>query len=145
MSRANLAVTACNFMSLQDQIRAKKQAELEHSIETVLRPGEAAFIEFFTDPHNCVAYAPSQLMHYHLQTHKPDLADDPTRPSQTLTLGFPTGDLIITGNRLQLITAALKQGILDTVRVISPRYAELDPRHPFVAKIEIRTIPSSTH
>lgn len=127
-------------MSLQDQIRAKKQAEQEQSMTTAIRPGEAAFIEFFTTPHNCVAYAPSQLMHYHLQTHKPDLADDPTRPSQTLTLGFPAVDLIITGNRLQLITAALKQGVLDTVRVISPRHAELEPRLPFVAKIEIKAV-----
>src|SRR5450759_2491020 len=105
---------------LKKLVEERKQAaaaagELD-AITKTTRPGEAAFIEFHLSPDNCVGYAASQLMHYQLLTRKPDLADDPTKPIQTLTLGLQTVDLVITGNRLNLITAALVQGTLAAVR-----------------------------
>ena len=129
---------------LKKLVEERKQAaaaagELDAMTKTT-RPGEAAFIEFHLSPDNCVGYAASQLMHYQLVTRKPDLADDPTKPMQTLTLGLQTADLVITGNRLNLITAALVEGTLAAVRAVPSRYAELNPRQPFVAKIEIKPI-----
>ena len=130
--------------TLKQAIEERKQAaaaagELD-AITKTIRPGEAAFIEFHLGPDNCVGYAASQLMHYQLVTRKPDLADDPTKPMQTLTLGLQTVDLVITGNRLNLITAALIEGTLAAVRAIPSRYAELHPKQPFIAKIEIKAL-----
>ena len=129
---------------LKKLVEERKQAaaaagELD-AITKTIRPGEAAFIEFHLGPDNCVGYAASQLMHYQLVTRKPDLADDPTKPMQTLTLGLQTVDLVITGNRLNLITAALVEGTLAAVRAVPSRYAELNPRQPFVAKIETKAL-----
>jgi hypothetical protein len=130
--------------TLSKAIEERKQAaaaagELDAMTKTN-RPGEAAFIEFLLSPDNCVGYAASQLMHYQLVTRKPDLADDPTKPMQTLTLGLQTVDLVITGNRLNLITAALVEGTLAAVRAIPSRYAELHPKQPFIAKIETKAL-----
>jgi hypothetical protein len=102
---------------------------------TVVRSGEAAFIEFHLSPDNCVGYAASQLMHFQLLTRKPDLADDPTKPAQTLTIGLQTVDLVITGNRLNLITEALASSTLKAVRAIPSRYAELNLKQPYIDKI----------
>ena len=115
-------------------------AGVEEAMSKSDKPGEAAFIEFHVSPDNCVGYAASQLMHYQLVTRKPDLADDPTKPMQTLTLGLQTADLVVTGNRLNLITAALVEGTLAAVRAVPSRYAELNARQPFVAKIETKAL-----
>jgi hypothetical protein len=130
--------------TLAKALEERKQAaavagELDAMTKTI-RPGEAAFIEFHLSPDNCVGYAASQLMHYQLVTRKPDLADDPTKPMQTLTLGLQTADLVITGNRLNLITAALTEGTLAAVRAIPSRYAELHPKQPYIAKIEPKAL-----
>ena len=131
---------------LKKLVEERKQAaaaagELDAMTKTI-RPGEAAFIEFHLSPDNCVGYAASQLMHYQLVTRKPDLADDPTKPMQTLTLGLQTADLVIIGNRLNLITDALVEGTLAAVRAVPSRYAELNARQPFVARIEIKALKS---
>ena len=130
--------------TLAKALEERKQAEAASreldAMTKTTRPGEAAFIEFHLSPDNCVGYAASQLMHYQLVTCKPDLADDPTKPMQTLTLGLQTVDLVITGNRLNLITAALVEGTLAAVRAVPSRYAELNARQPFVAKIEPKAL-----
>jgi hypothetical protein len=130
--------------TLRQQIDERKQSTAvtgeQDALTKSTRGGEAAFIEFHLSPDNCVGYAAHQLMHYQLITRKPDLADDPTKPMQTLTLGFATADLVISGNRLHLITAALVANELTAVRAIPSRYAELNPRQPFVAKIEIKDL-----
>jgi len=130
--------------TLKQAIEERKQAaaaagELD-AITKTIRPGEAAFIEFHLGPDNCVGYAASQLMHFQLVTRKPDLADDPTKPAQTLTIGLQTVDLVITGNRLNLITEALGSATLKAVRAIPSRYAELNPKRPYIAKIEINEL-----
>jgi hypothetical protein len=79
-------------------------------------------------------------MHYQLLTHKPDLADDPTKPAQTLTIGLQTVDLVITGHRLHLVTAALVKNELAVLRAIPDRYAELSPKQPYIAKIEVKAL-----
>ena len=115
---------------------AKPAAGVEDAMTCTLRPGEAAFIEFHISPGNCLGYATHQLMQFQLITHKPDLADDPTKPAQTLTLGLQTVDLVITGNRLHLITEALRKNELAAVRACpGGRYAELNLKQPYIDKI----------
>jgi hypothetical protein len=139
---AAAAANALNPVAPNQPTVAKPEASVEHAMTTSIRPGEAAFIEFHCSSQECLGYAASQLMHYQLLTHKPDLADDPTKPTQTLTLGVQTLDLVITGNRLNLITAALIAGKLTAVRAIPSRYAELSSHQPFVAKIEPKALKS---
>jgi hypothetical protein len=116
---------------------AKPVAGAEDAMTCTLRPGEAAFIEFHISPGNCLGYAAHQLMQFQLITHKPDLADDPTKPTQTLTLGLQTVDLVITGDRLHLITAALRKNELAALRACpGGRYAELNLKQPYIDKIE---------
>ena len=118
-----------------NQPAAKPVAGAEESM-SVVRSGEAAFIEFHISPGNCLGYAAHQLMHYQLITHKPDLADDPTKPTQTLTLGLQTVDLVITGDRLHLVTAALRKNELAALRACpGGRYAELNLKQPYIDKI----------
>lgn len=130
-------------MSLKDEL-LKKQLDAKPGDDACMvvtsRPGEVAFMEFYLSPHNCCAYAPSQLLHYQLYSKKPDVGDDPTKPAQTLRLGFATVDVVITGNRLQLVTAALKEGTLAVLRTMPERYSELKRNLPFVASIDIKRV-----
>ena len=118
----------------------KSVAGVEEAMSKSDKPGEAAFIEFHVSPDNCLGYATHQLMHYQLFTHKPDLADDPTKPAQTLTLGLQTVDLVITGNRLHLVTEALRKNMLTVLRAVPGRYAELNLKQPYIAKITLKEL-----
>lgn len=113
----------------------KPVAGVEEAMSKSDKPGEAAFIEFHVSPGNCLGYAAHQLMQFQLITHKPDLADDPTKPAQTLTLGLQTVDLVITGNRLHLVTEALRKNVLAALRATPGRYAELNLKQPYIDKI----------
>ena len=84
---------------LREQLAQKNEARPEVCIED----GDGAFIEFLPSPHLRVGYGTSQLLHYQLATRQPDLADDPTKQPQLLTLGFATADVIISGQRLEVV------------------------------------------
>lgn len=152
--------TACDFMALKDDIQSK-QTELaatkpkaapthptppklalgaDEAMSTANRPGEAAFVLFHLRPDKCVGFPTYQLTRLELLSHQPDIADDPTRPAQTLTIGVPGADFVIMGNRLELIVEALAESRLKTVRAIPARYAELNPKQPYIAKIEVKAI-----
>jgi hypothetical protein len=60
--------------------------------------------------------------------------------TQTLTLSFPTDDVVLTGKRLEDICSLLGKNDLACVRALSERFSELRPTSPFVAKIEIRPV-----
>ena len=105
---------------------------------------DSVFIEFVPTPHLRVGYATGQLLHYQLTTRQPDLADDPTRPPQILTLGFATADVIVSGHRLELVCEKISKGKLVRLRTLSERYAELGlTNRPFVSRIEI--LPVKDH
>ena len=88
-----------------------------------------------------VGYGTGQLLHYHLTTRLPDLADDPTQPPQTLVLGFATADVVVSGQRLELVCQKIGDGKLVRVRALAERYAALTHlSRPFVSKIEIQPI-----
>ena len=123
--------------TLREQLAQKNDASPEHCIED----GNGAFIEFLPSPHLRVGYGTSQLLHYQLATKQPDLADDPTKQPQLLTLGFATADVIISGQRLELVCDKLGDGRLVRVRALAERYANLVPTtRPFIGRIEIQPI-----
>jgi len=122
---------------IREQLAQKAEARPEVCIED----GDGAFIEFLPSPHLRVGYGTSQLLHYQLATRQPDLADDPTKQPQLLTLGFATADVIISGQRLELVCQKIGDGRLVRVRALAERYAALvGTARPFVSKIEIQPI-----
>ena len=122
---------------LREQLAQKNDERPEHCIED----GNGVFIEFLPSPHLRVGYGTSQLLHYQLATKQPDLADDPTKQPQLLTLGFATADVIISGQRLELVCQKIGFGKLGLVRALAERYANLVPTtRPFISKIEIQPI-----
>src|SRR5450432_2139533 len=110
------------------------------NLDCCVDDGSSANIDFWPTPLERVGFGTGQLLRYRLTTRKPDLADDPTKMPQTLTLSFPTDDVVITGKRLEEICSLLGKNDLKAVRVLSERFAELRPTSPFVAKIEVRPI-----
>lgn len=144
---ANHAATGFKFLlmqttttpsaTLRDQLAQKILAQSEHCMDD----NDSVFIEFVPTPHLRVGYATSQLLHYQLTTRQPDLADDPTKQPQILTLGFATADVIVSGHRLELVCEKIVQGKLTRLRALSERYAALGlTTRPFVGKIEIKPI-----
>ncbi len=131
--------------SLKDAIEQKRRDNPESEVCVVSATSSqvVAFIEFLPSPHNRLGFGTGQLLHYQLLSRKPDLADDPTKPPQTLTLGFATADVVITGKRLEGITELLVESRLLLVRALSERFAELNPRTPFVTKIEIKPVKTA--
>ena len=108
--------------------------------DTCVDSGPSAFLEFWPTPFERVGFGTGQLLRYRLLTRKPDLADDPTKLPQTLTLSFPTDDVILTGKHLEQVAKLLGKNELSAVRTLAERYAELHPHLPYVAKIEITPI-----
>ena len=102
--------------------------------------GPVVFLAFWPSPLEHVGFSTGQLLRYKLVTRKPDLADDPTKPAQTLTLSFPTDDVVLTGRFLDELCHLIARNELAAVCALSPRYAELNPLKPFVASIEINPI-----
>jgi hypothetical protein len=99
--------------------------------------GPVAFLGFWPTPLEHVGFSTGQLLRFKLVTRKPDLADDPTKPPQTLTLSFPTDDVVITGKYLDEICRLLSKNELASVAALPGRHAELDPLKTFVTKIDI--------
>src|SRR4051812_24563543 len=93
----------------------------ERNSTSCMEDGNGAFIEFLPSPHVRVGYGTGQLLHYHLTTRLPDLADDPTKPPQTLVLGFATADVVVSGQRLELVCQKIGDGKLVRVRALAER------------------------
>ena len=121
--------------NLREELEKQKRNALPPTVREAV--GTPAFIGFWPKPLEHVAFSTGQLLRYKLITRKPDLADDPTRPPQTLTLSFPTDDVVITGQHLDKICELLVKSQLGSVHAHSERFAELNPLSPFVTKIDI--------
>jgi hypothetical protein len=96
-------------------------------------------VEFHLDEHRRRGFHTSQLITYSLDPN-PDTENDNDKPPQMLSLAFSTADVVILGWRLDRIADCLGENNLVAVRVRPKRYAELEPRKPFVASIEIKPI-----
>jgi hypothetical protein len=96
-------------------------------------------IEFHLDEHRRRGFHASQLITYSLDPN-PDAENGKDAPAQKLSLAFSTADVIVLGWRLDRIADYLGENKLAAVRILPKRYAELDPKKPFVASIEIKSV-----
>lgn len=123
--------------SLRQQIAERKKSDDEQCLDQT-NAGQAVLIEFQLSAYQRVGYAAGHLLHYELSTQR-SLAGDATT-GQTLTLGFSTADVVISGLRLESVCDCLAEGRLAALRILPARYAELQPLRPFIAKIEVKPI-----
>ena len=92
-------------------------------------------IEFHTTGEERHGFQASQLLHYRLETE-----ETTGHPPHKLTLGFGTADVILTGWRLDRVTAHVRDGDLLAVRTSTVRYAAFSQNKPQVASIIVTTI-----
>lgn len=123
--------------SLAESLAQKrKEQAAEACVVSATSTQVVAFIEFWPTPHNRLGYGSSQLLHYQLLTRNPGF--DPAEMPQVLTLGFATADVVLFGKRLEAVAELLAEGQLKSVAALPERFAELNPRAPFVAKIDVK-------
>jgi hypothetical protein len=96
-------------------------------------------IDFHRDEHHRRGFHMSQLITYSLDPN-PAAENDQEAPPQMLSLAFSTADVVILGWRLSRLADMLQKNELASVRVLSKRYAELDPKKPFVSSIQIKSV-----
>lgn len=92
-------------------------------------------IEFHTTGEERYGFQASQLLHYRLETE-----ETTGHPPHKLTLGFGTADVILTGWRLDRVTAHVRDGDLLAVRTSTVRYAAFSQNKPQVASIIVNPI-----
>jgi len=97
-------------------------------------------IEFHLDEHRRRGFHASQLITYSLDPNPDAKQEDKDEPPQMLSLVFSTADVVILGWRLDRIADYLGENKLAAVRILPKRYAEVDPKKPFVASIEIKSV-----
>jgi hypothetical protein len=98
-------------------------------------------IEFHLDEHHRRGFHTSQLITYLLDPN-PAAENDKDAPPQMLSLAFSTADVIILGWRLSRLADTLQKNELAVVGVLSKRYADFEPKKPFVSSIEIKSVGS---
>jgi hypothetical protein len=118
--------------------KRKEQQAAEVCVVSATSGQVVAFIEFWPTPHNRLGYGAGQLLHYQLLTRNP--GHDPAEMPQVLTLGFATADVVVSGKRLEAVAELLVEGRLKSLAVLPERFAELNPRAPFVAKIDVKPV-----
>lgn len=92
-------------------------------------------IEFHPTGEERYGFHASQLLHYRLETK-----ETTGQALHNLTLAFGTADVVLTGWRLDRITAHLRDGDLLAVRTCPVRYAELSRAKAHVASIIVTPI-----
>jgi hypothetical protein len=98
-------------------------------------------IEFHLDEHHRRGFHISQLITYSLEPN-PAAENDKDAPPQMLLLAFSTADVVILGWRLSRLADLLRTNELAVVGVLSKRYADFEPKKPFVSSIEIKSVGS---
>ena len=94
-----------------------------------------ACIEFHPTGEVRYGFLASQLLHYRLEMEEID-----GHPPHKLTLGFGTADVILTGWRLDRVTAHVRDGDLLAIRSRPVRYAEFSRAKAHVAGIIVTPI-----
>jgi hypothetical protein len=91
----------------------------------------------FTDGNGRVQGFPyAQMLNYLLEKN-PAEEHGENLPTDRLSIWFSTHDVILTGWRLDALRAWLRAGRVVGVKALEPRYANLEPRKPFVAEIHV--------
>ena len=93
-------------------------------------------VEFHTTGDERYGFHASQLLHYRLETEE----TLPGQPPHKLTLGFGTADVILTGWRLDRVTAHVRDGNLLAVRTSPVRFADLSRAKTHVASITVNPV-----
>lgn len=96
-------------------------------------------IEFHLDEHRRRGFHASQLITYSLDPN-PAAENDKDAPPQILSLAFSTADVVILGWRLSRLADALQKNELAAIGILSKRYADFEPKKPFVSSIEIKPV-----
>jgi hypothetical protein len=97
-------------------------------------------IEFHLDEHRRRGFHTSQLIEYSLDPNPGAEEAGKDTPPQKLTLAFSTADVVILGWRLSRLANLLQENKLAAINILPKRYAELDPKKPFVSSIEIKPV-----
>jgi hypothetical protein len=106
-----------------------------------------ACVVFHPSPDKCFGFAFSQLMQFELSTgHVPGVvagALPPPDAPQTLTIGFASADVVVTGQRLLHLVDALASGRLTDLFVVPERFAgAVNADQPVVRSIVRKDLPA---
>jgi len=99
----------------------------------------ATFMEFVTEDDRAHGFPYSQLMGYTLE-RVPESEFKGEAPEDRLHLFFSTHDVTLTGWRLRPLVNMVRQGTLASVRALDTRYAQVNTKSPFVARIKIAPV-----
>ena len=99
-----------------------------------------ACIEFHLSEDKRRGFHTSQLIEYSLDPNPGAEEAGKDTPPQKLTLAFSTADVVILGWRLSRLANLLQENKLAAINILPKRYAELDPKKPFVSSIEIKPV-----
>ena len=96
-------------------------------------------MEFVTDDDRAHGFPYSQLMGYTLE-RVPESEHQSDAPEDRLHLFFSTHDVTLTGWRLRPLVNLVRQGKLSSVRALDTRYAQVNQKSPFIARIKIAPV-----
>jgi hypothetical protein len=99
----------------------------------------ATFMEFVTEDDRAHGFPYSQLMGYTLE-RVPESEFKGEAPEDRLHLFFSTHDVTLTGWRLRPLVNMIRQGTLASVRTLDTRYAQVNTKQPFIARIKIAPV-----
>ena len=99
----------------------------------------ATFMEFVTEDDRAHGFPCSQLMGYTLE-RVPESEFKGEAPEDRLHLFFSTHDVTLTGWRLRPLVNMVRQGTLANVRSLDTRYAQVNQKSPFIARIKITPV-----
>jgi hypothetical protein len=99
----------------------------------------ATFMEFVTEDDRAHGFPYSQLMGYTLE-RVPESEFKGEAPEDRLHLFFSTHDVTLTGWRLRPLVNLVRQGTLASVRALDTRYAQVNTKQPFIARIKIAPV-----
>jgi hypothetical protein len=99
----------------------------------------ATFMEFVTEDDRAHGFPYSQLMGYTLE-RVPESEFKGEAPEDRLHLFFSTHDVTLTGWRLRPLVNLVRQATLASVRSLDTRYAQVNTKSPFIARIKIAPV-----
>ena len=99
----------------------------------------ATFMEFVTEDDRAHGFPYSQLMGYTLE-RVPESEFKGEAPEDRLHLFFSTHDVTLTGWRLRPLVNLVRKGTLSGVRSLDTRYAQVNQKSPFIARVKITPV-----
>ena len=107
--------------------------------QCVSEDDNSSFIEFQTEDDRCHGFPYSQLMGYTLE-RVPESEHESEAPEDRLHLFFSTHDVTLTGWRLRPLVKLIRKGSLSGARALDTRYAQVNQKSPFIARVKITPV-----